>query len=125
MAVGKNWSIPIVWGPILRYVSAPIMAVIFSFAYPTFYTVRNDPLHIFAFATSHVVMIIVALGFIVPRAFDIFVPSDKLHIGKPFYAPQVVVLGILSGEEAAHVEANNQDADEGKSRAVVQEKHGN
>lgn len=125
MAVGKNWSIPVVWGPILRYVSAPIMAVIFSFAYPAFYKVRNDPLHIFAFAVSHVVMIIIALGFIVPRAFDIFVPADKLHIGKPFYAPQVVVLGVLNGQQAAEAEANSQDTDEDRSRAVKGEKYGN
>lgn len=99
------------------------MAIIFSFAYPTFYAVRNDPLHIFAFAVSHVVMIIIALGFIVPRTFDIFVPAEKLHLGKTFYAPQVVVLGVLDGEEAAQVEANSQDSDEDKGRAMVAEKH--
>ncbi|TQV96686.1 hypothetical protein V2A60_002929 [Cordyceps javanica] len=123
VAIGKNWSIPIVWGPILRYISAPIMAITFSFAYPSFYAVRNDPLHIFAFATSHVVMIIIALGFIVPRTFDIFVPADKLHIGKSFYAPQVVILGILSGQEAAQVEANSQDTDEDKNRAAAGTRH--
>ncbi|KAJ3498546.1 hypothetical protein NLG97_g1039 [Lecanicillium saksenae] len=122
VAVGNNWSIPIVWGPILRYISAPIMAVTFSFSYKAFYVVRNDPLHIFAFATAHVVMIIIAAGFIVPRAFDIFVPADKLHVGKSFYAPQVVVLGVLDGEEAAQVEATSQDADEDKTTAVFGEK---
>lgn len=122
VAVGKNWSIPVVWGPVLRYVSAPIMAIIFSFAYPSFYEVRNDPLHIFAFGVSHVVMVIVALGFIVPRAFDIFVPADKLHMGQNVYAPQVIILGVHSGEEAEQAERHIHDTDEDKATVDKREK---
>ena len=36
-------------------------------------------------------MCIVAAGFILPRWFDVFVPSEKLHLSDTFYAPQVVM----------------------------------
>lgn len=94
------------------------MAIILSFAYPTFNKVRNDPLHIFAFALSHVVMVVVAFGFIVPRALDIFVPPEKLSMGKSMYAPQVVILGVHSGEEAAEAGANSHETEKDKSRVA-------
>ncbi|KAM5346956.1 hypothetical protein ACJ41O_009961 [Fusarium nematophilum] len=40
IATGKNWGIPVFWGVILRYVSAPILAIVVSFAYPAFYLKR-------------------------------------------------------------------------------------
>ncbi|KAI8648681.1 hypothetical protein NCS57_01480200 [Fusarium keratoplasticum] len=91
VATGKNWSIPWFWPTILRYISAPILSIIVSFAYPAFYKKRNDPLHIFAFGAIHGVMLIIACGFILPRWFDVFVPPEKLHLSKTFYAPHVAV----------------------------------
>ncbi|KAM0343577.1 hypothetical protein ACHAPU_008472 [Fusarium lateritium] len=91
VAGGKRWNIPIFWGFVLRYVSAPILAIVVSFAFPLFNTKRQDPLHIFAFASACGVMMIVAVGFIVPRWFDVFVPPEKLHLSDTFYAPQVVM----------------------------------
>ncbi|KAJ4012714.1 hypothetical protein NW752_008433 [Fusarium irregulare] len=91
VAGGKRWNIPIFWGFVLRYISAPILAIITSFAFPLFYTKRNDPLHIFAFASAIGVMCIVGFGFVVPRWLDVFVPPEKLHLSDTFYAPQVVM----------------------------------
>ncbi|KAH7202948.1 hypothetical protein BKA60DRAFT_641062 [Fusarium oxysporum] len=54
VAGGKRWNIPVFWGFVLRYISAPILAIIVSFAFPLFYTKRNDPLHIFAFASCQI-----------------------------------------------------------------------
>lgn len=88
------------------------MAIITSFAYPDFYEKRNDPLHIFAFAIAHVCMVIICLGFIIPRAFDVFVPPEKMHLGKSDYAPQVVILGVLTEDEASEAQASNRDTDE-------------
>jgi len=34
VGTGKNWKIPVFWGPLLRYISAPILAIVFSFSYP-------------------------------------------------------------------------------------------
>ncbi|KAF4975577.1 hypothetical protein FZEAL_7649 [Fusarium zealandicum] len=91
IATGNNWSIPVVWPVVLRYVSAPILSIVVSFAYPAFYLKRQDPLHIFAFATAHGIMLLIACGFIVPRWFDVFVPPEKLHLSKKFYAPQITM----------------------------------
>lgn len=57
-----------------------------------------DPLHIFAFSVAHVVMSVVAVGFVLPRALDVFVPLEKRHDGSSTYAPQITVLGIYSGD---------------------------
>lgn len=105
IATGKNWSIPVAWPVILRYVSSPILAIVVSFAYPAFKAKSQDPLHIFAFAVAHCVMAIIALGFIIPRWFDVFVPAEKLHLSKTFYAPQVTIgpLETYTGSEEAEV----------------------
>lgn len=91
IAVGKNWPLPWFWGPVLRYISAPILAMLSSFAYPSFNAVRNDPLHIFGFIVGHVVMVLVVLGLIVPRSFDVFIPKARRGEGDLPYAPSVLI----------------------------------
>jgi solute carrier family 6 GABA transporter-like protein 1 len=84
---GKNWKLPFWWPALLRYLSAPILAIIFSFGYPNFYKLRNDPLHIFGFATAHIALVIVGLGVIVPRWFDVLIPTERRNDGEYPYAP--------------------------------------
>ncbi|KAH9220818.1 putative sodium/chloride dependent neurotransmitter transporter [Leptodontidium sp. 2 PMI_412] len=71
VGTGKNWKIPMAWAPTLRYIGAPILAIVYGFSYPGFYAVRNDPMHIFGFAVGHLVLVIIALGLIVPSWFDL------------------------------------------------------
>ncbi|KAK2746805.1 hypothetical protein FQN57_002847 [Myotisia sp. PD_48] len=87
IAVGKNWKLPAIWGPILKYISAPILSIIIAFAYPAFYKKRADPLHIFAFAIAHIAMLSVVFGVIVPRAFSIFVAPHVRDAAKPLLPP--------------------------------------
>ena len=89
------------WGPVLKYISAPILAIIFSFAYPSFHAVRNDPLQIFAFAIMHLVMVIIALGFILPRWFDVFIPVERRG-----EADVPTIPGVIVGEELAARDSN-------------------
>lgn len=108
----KNWGIPLYWAPVLRYISAPILAIVVSFAYPAFSAKSNDPLHVFAFTVAHCVMVLVGVGFVVPRWFDIFVPPDRLHLGKADYAPQVSatpqdIRGVQVAEEGNSEEAHD------------------
>lgn len=90
----KNWAIPIFWAPVLKYISAPILAIIFSFAYPSFHAKRNDPLHIFAFSIMHLAMVLIAVGFIFPRWFDVFIPVERRG-----EADGLTVPGVTIGEE--------------------------
>lgn len=87
VATGNKWKIPVAWSIIIRYITPPILAIIVSFAYPAFYQQRQDPLHIAAFMMAHLIMIITAVGFIVPRWFDVFIPLEKLHEGADMYTP--------------------------------------
>ena len=101
VAKGKNWKIPFFWAPVIRYVSCPILAIILSFAYPSFYAKRFDPLHIFAFAVAHVIAVIVILGFVVPGAFDIFIAPERRDRDNTVYAPQVLMrMGVQEAESA-------------------------
>lgn len=77
VARGKNWKIPFFWAPVLKYISAPILAIIVAFAYPDFHEVRNDPLNIFAFAVAHLTMLAVTVGLIFPRALRQIVPAER------------------------------------------------
>ncbi|CAM1501348.1 Fc.00g105100.m01.CDS01 [Cosmosporella sp. VM-42] len=113
VAVAGNgkWSIPIFWGVVLRYISAPILSIVVSFAYPAFTKKRQDPLQVFAFVIAHCIMTITAIGFIVPRWFDVFIPAEKRHSSDTIYAPQVTmaVLGVPEGEDVEETGASSHE----------------
>lgn len=62
---------------LLRYVSGPVLAIIFSFAFPEFHTLRYDPMMIAGFILSILGMVAVLLGFVMPRYYDAFIPVDR------------------------------------------------
>jgi solute carrier family 6 (neurotransmitter transporter, GABA) member 1 len=74
---GKNWKIPVFWSVLLRYVSGPVLAIIFSFAYPEFYTLRYDPMMIAGFILAHLGLLLILLGFVMPRYYDVFIPVER------------------------------------------------
>jgi solute carrier family 6 GABA transporter-like protein 1 len=92
----KNWSIPIFWGHLLRYISVPILAIILSFSYPSFAAVRHDPCHIVGFAIANLTMVFVAVGWLLPKFYDPFVPIEKRGEGH---------IGLAPNETVAVVEA--------------------
>lgn len=94
---GKNWNIPVFWGPILRYGSAPILAMVASFAYPKFYEKgRMDPLHIAAFTFAHCTVLLALIGISIPRALDVFVLPEKRDDWKAPCAPQVLMPTLVA-----------------------------
>jgi solute carrier family 6 (neurotransmitter transporter, GABA) member 1 len=97
VAADGGWDLPVAWPIVLRYITSPILAIVFSFAYPSFAAVNNDPLHIFAFGLMHLVMLFIGLGFALPRFFDVFVPADRRGENELTYAPRVL-MGTLKGE---------------------------
>lgn len=100
MGAGKNWNIPVYWAPILRYISAPILAIVASFAYPKFYEKgRMDPLHICGFAFAHITVLVAIIGIAVPRALDVFVLPEKRNDCKAPYAPQVLIPTLVARAE--------------------------
>ncbi|CZT45072.1 related to sodium-and chloride-dependent GABA transporter 1 [Rhynchosporium secalis] len=90
VGTGNNWEIPMIWAPTLRYIGAPILAIVYSFSYPAFFKVRNDPMHIFGFAVGHIALVIVGMGVMVPRWFDVFVPVERRDEGRIPYAPGLI-----------------------------------
>ncbi|KIW59961.1 hypothetical protein PV05_00218 [Exophiala xenobiotica] len=89
IGLGKNWKLPFFWAPLLRYVTGPVLAIVFSFAYPGFQTVKNDPMYIFGFIVAHFLLLCIALGFIVPKWFDVFIPRERRIEGELPSAPDV------------------------------------
>lgn len=103
IARGKNWNIPVFWAPLLRFISAPVLAIIYGFSYPGFHQLRDDPLHILGFAVAHFALVLIGLGIIVPRWFNILIPAHRREDGKIPYAPNVV-LGTIDSEQAESME---------------------
>ncbi|SPO01850.1 related to sodium-dependent serotonin transporter [Cephalotrichum gorgonifer] len=100
VGAGKNWNIPVYWGPILRYGSAPILAMVASFAYPKFYEKgRMDPLHICGFTFAHITVVAAIVGVALPRALDVFVIPEKRDDWKAQYAPQVLMPTLVARSE--------------------------
>ena len=87
---GKNWRLPSFWAPLLRYISSPILAIIFSLAYPTFQEVSNDPLYIVGFIVAHFLLVWIVVGWLVPSWFDVFVIPERRDDWKQPYAPNVL-----------------------------------
>lgn len=116
----KQWRLPVYWAPLLRYFAAPVLSIIFSFAYPNFYVVRGDPLEIFGFFVSHLVLFIILLTFIYPRTMDVFVPKERRPEGVRHYAPQVVVglddPNLVSGVGTGDVEEGGMEVKEDKPK---------
>lgn len=101
VGTGKNWNIPVFWAPLLRYITAPILTIVLSFAYPDFYQQRYDPLHIIGFTIAHFSLLMVGLGFIAPRWFDVFVPVQRRGEGDIATVPNLesgVVDALRDGE---------------------------
>lgn len=78
---GKNWKIPSFMPVLLRYVSGPVLAIIFSFAFPEFHSLRYDPMMITGFILSILGMVGVLLGFVMPRYYDAFIPIERRDEG--------------------------------------------
>jgi len=89
VATGNNWKIPVFWGFLLRFISAPILAIVYSFGYPEFHALRNDPPYIFGFILAHIVILAVLFGLVVPRYLDVFVPPERRLDGQKPVAPNV------------------------------------
>ncbi|KAF2831426.1 SNF-domain-containing protein, partial [Ophiobolus disseminans] len=74
---GKNWKIPPFMPFLLRYISGPVLAIIFSFAFPEFHTLRYDPMMITGFILSILTIVVVLVGFTMPRYYDAFIPAER------------------------------------------------
>ncbi|KAI7544223.1 SNF-domain-containing protein [Hortaea werneckii] len=108
VAAGKNWNIPALWGPLLRYISSPILFIVYSFAYPEFWTLRNDPVYVFGFILAHICLVAMVVSVIAPRFFDVFVPVDRRDDGVREYAPNVTE-GLLDAEAIERSESGSGD----------------
>jgi solute carrier family 6 GABA transporter-like protein 1 len=118
VARGKNWSIPSFWGVLLRYISSPVLAIVFSFSYPEFYTLRNDPVYIAGFALAHIVIAAILFCFIVPRWSAVIVPYERRNEGKKPVAPDVV-LSVDNELEEGNVERTVVSSDDATLRDDV------
>ncbi|CAL8583961.1 hypothetical protein XPA_009571 [Xanthoria parietina] len=98
---GKNWNIPVFWSPLIRYVSAPILFIVYSLAYPEFWTLRNDPVYVFGFILAHFCLIFAVVALVLPRYYDVFVPMHRLDDGKRIAAPGVLENLIVGQAEDA------------------------
>ncbi|KAK0642814.1 Sodium- and chloride-dependent GABA transporter 1 [Lasiodiplodia hormozganensis] len=92
---GRNWNIPAFHPFLLRYISGPTLAIIFSFAYPEFYSLRYDPMMISGFILAHLCLLMIILGFIMPRYYDCFVPPHRRGEGT-----EVTIVNWTKGEDA-------------------------
>jgi solute carrier family 6 GABA transporter-like protein 1 len=104
VGVGQNWKIPPFFPFLLRYISGPVLGIIFSFAYPEFHTLRYDPMMITGFIIAHITMLAVILGYAIPKYYDAFIPVERRREGlEPTVAMQTK--GELGGMAIAEVVA--------------------
>ncbi|KXT15663.1 hypothetical protein AC579_6131 [Pseudocercospora musae] len=73
----KNWKIPVFWPVLLRYISGPVLAIIFSFAFPEFHTLRYDPMMITGFILSMLGLSAIVFGCVFPRYMGVLLPAER------------------------------------------------
>jgi solute carrier family 6 GABA transporter-like protein 1 len=124
---GKNWKIPAFMPFLLRYLSGPVLAIIFSFAFPEFHTLRYDPMMIAGFILSIITIIVVLLGLVMPRYYDAFIPTHRRVEGtEPTVAMETK--GELAGKPIAEMVSAEQGLsgimrDSSSAQEVDEDKH--
>ena len=104
-----------------RYISSPILFIVYSFAYPEFWTLRNDPVYVFGFILAHICLVAMVVSVIAPRFFDVFVPVDRRDDGVREYAPNVTE-GLLDAEAIERSESGSGDEKRSSSENAKAEK---
>ncbi|KAJ4304517.1 hypothetical protein N0V90_000043 [Kalmusia sp. IMI 367209] len=100
VGVGRNWRIPSFLPILLRYISGPVLAIIFSFAYPEFHKLRYDPMMITGFIIAHITMLAIIVGYAIPRYYDKLIPLERRVEGtEPTTA--MMTKGELAGRSIA------------------------
>lgn len=92
---GRNWKIPAFLPFLWRYISCPVLAIVFSFAFPEFHTLRYDPMMIAGFIIAIFTLIAMIVGFVMPRYYDAFIPLERRGEGT-----EPTVAGETKGELA-------------------------
>ncbi|KAK7211866.1 hypothetical protein V2G26_019044 [Clonostachys chloroleuca] len=120
IVTGKNWRLHWVWPVLLKYITAPAIGIVFSFAYPKFINNHaNDPPFIYSFALMHIVMVFVVGLAIFPRFANTLIPAHRIQRGDGKYAVQPrVIIGepvILSD---GGLEGGRAESEDGVSKGV-------
>ena len=101
----------------MKYVSGPILAIVYSFSYPNFINSgsplsgKSNPLLIMGFGVGHIELLVFLGGFMVPRWFDVFIPPNRRNEGHIPYAPMVTQdpdemnQGVESGQAETETDA--------------------
>ncbi|KAL5462919.1 hypothetical protein PMIN06_001380 [Paraphaeosphaeria minitans] len=123
VGVGKNWKIPSFLPILLRYISGPVLAIIFSFAYPEFHTLRYDPMMITGFIIAHLTMLLVIIGYALPRYYDALIPVERRGEGTELTTP-METKGELGGRPIAYMAERGEappeyESDENRARIKV------
>jgi solute carrier family 6 GABA transporter-like protein 1 len=71
-------------------VTAPILFIILSLAYPSFEDVNSDPLQVLGFIIGHFLLVWVAFGLCMPSWFDVFIVPERRDDWKQPVAPGVL-----------------------------------
>ncbi|KAG9381094.1 solute carrier family 6 protein [Pyrenophora tritici-repentis] len=76
----------------MKYISGPILAIVLSFAYPKFTkTHMYDPIMIYGFSITHLVVPTIVLGILMPPWFNWIIPSEKIALGEKPVAPMETI----------------------------------
>jgi solute carrier family 6 GABA transporter-like protein 1 len=108
IVTGKNWRIHWFWPVTLKYITAPAVGLVFTFAYPKFLNPETryfeDPAFIYSFALMHIVMIFIVGAFIFPRFFNFLIPEVRRGEGRYEVMPQHTI-GEAPVRPASGIEA--------------------
>jgi solute carrier family 6 GABA transporter-like protein 1 len=88
-----NWKLHWAWPALLKYITAPAVSLVLSFAYPKMYAgnYHRDPPYLYSFILMHMVLLFISSCFIMPKFLDFLVPVTRRGEGKYDVMPRVVI----------------------------------
>lgn len=91
--VKGNWKLHWAWPVLLKYVTAPAVSLVLSFAYPKMYSknYQRDPPYLYSFILMHMVLLYISLCFMAPRFLDFLIPVTRRNEGRYDVMPRVVI----------------------------------
>jgi len=110
---GHNWKLHWAWPALLKYITAPAVLLVWTFAYPKFIDNNhyNDPPFLYSFIIMHAVIFFIVGFFVFPRWLNFLIPETRRGDGKFSVMPQVVI------GETPIVSRNDEEGFEDRSSA--------
>ena len=115
IVIPGNWKLHWGWPVLLKYITAPAVSLVLSFAYPKFYNnnFNRDPPYLYSFILMHMVLLFIFGCFMFPPFLEFLIPVTRRGEGRYDVMPRIVIVEPGYNDEA-HIAGSSDSGNEHK-----------